>query len=286
MRSIFKTEKVGQVRCSGSSLTVLMLIGAAMMLGGCAGLKWNKDFTPENKYYIGRSVSAQVLNQYKVYEDKQATRYINLLGQTLAKFSDLSEPYKGYHFIILDTPEVNAFAAPGAFIFVSRGMLRICATEDELAAVLSHEIGHIQYEHGVKVIRESRNWAGIVKLGKLIAQASTDSEIAELADKFGDDIGNSIETMMQKGYGRSAEKESDSASIQIMHRTGYDTNAVITMLKKMQKRVKPGSTGFGSTHPSPSVRIDAIKSLIKSPPAKANATRQKRFDTALAGARA
>jgi len=256
-----------------------------MGLGGCAGIKWNKDFTPKNKYYIGRSVSAQVLNQYKVYEDPQATRYVNLLGQTLAKFSDVPEPYKGYHFIILDSPEVNAFAAPGSFIFVSRGMLRICATEDELAAVLAHEIGHIQHEHGVKVIRKSRNWAGLVKIGKFIAQATTDSEIAELADKFGDDIGNAVGTMLRKGYGRSAEKEADSAGIEIMHRTGYDTNAVITMLKKMEKRVKPGSTGFGSTHPSPSVRIDAIKSLIKSPPAKANAARQARFDKALMAAR-
>ena len=264
----------------------LVLVVSCGPLAGCQNTKLFKDFTPENKYYIGRSVSAQILVKYKVYEDREATRYVNLLGQTLAKFSDVPEVFQGYHFVILDSAEINAFAAPGAFIYITRGMLRVCATEDELAAVLAHEIGHIQYEHGVKVIRKARGIASMVKLGKMIAQAVGSEQVKELTKEFGDDIGKFGDTLFVKGYGRTAEKEADSVAIEVMYRTGFDPNAAVTMLQKMEKRLGKGKGGFGSTHPPPSVRIKAIKPLLKpSTRAPVNAARQARFNKALARAR-
>ncbi|MBW2091638.1 MAG: hypothetical protein JRI34_05880, partial [Deltaproteobacteria bacterium] len=94
-----------------------------------------RDFTPEQEYYIGRAVGATILNQYRPYEEPEANLYLNLLGQTLAQFSELPETFNGYHFLILDADDINALSAPGGLIFVSRGLLRCCEHEDALAAV-------------------------------------------------------------------------------------------------------------------------------------------------------
>ncbi len=114
-----------------------------------------EDFTPEQEYYIGRSVGAVIVNRYKPYPNAQANSYLNLVGQTLAQASDRPETFGGYHFLILDSDEINAFAAPGGLIFVSRGMLRCCRSEDAVAAVLAHEVGHIQLRHGIQSIKRA-----------------------------------------------------------------------------------------------------------------------------------
>jgi hypothetical protein len=113
-------------------------------------------FTPEQEYYLGRAVAATIAGKYKPYNDQKANRYVNRLGQTLAQFSDRPETYGGYHFRILDSDEINAFAAPGGLIFITRGMLRCTQHEDALAAVLAYEIGHVQYKHGLQEIKKSR----------------------------------------------------------------------------------------------------------------------------------
>ena len=83
-----------------------------------------EDFTPEQEYYIGRTVGAVITNKYKPYNNERVNAYINLLGQTLAKASDMPETFNGYHFLILDSNEINALSAPGGLIFITRGMLR------------------------------------------------------------------------------------------------------------------------------------------------------------------
>lgn len=115
-----------------------------------------KDITPEQEYYIGRSVAATVLNAYKPFDRDAANEYLNLLGQTLAQASDKPETFGGWHFLILDTDEINAFSAPGGLVMISKGMIRCCKTEDALAAVLAHEIGHVQNQHGLKAIKKGR----------------------------------------------------------------------------------------------------------------------------------
>ncbi|RPJ39713.1 MAG: peptidase M48, partial [Planctomycetaceae bacterium] len=115
-----------------------------------------QDLTPEQEYYVGRAVAAQVLQSYPPLDRPQANEYLNLLGQSLAIFSERPETFGGYHFLLLDSDEINAFAAPGGLILVSRGMLRCCQSEDELAAVLAHEICHVEQKHGLSAIKQSR----------------------------------------------------------------------------------------------------------------------------------
>jgi predicted Zn-dependent protease len=118
--------------------------------------KANEDFTPEQEYYIGRTVAATVLGIYKPWDGPKANEYLNTLGNSLAVFSVLPETFKGYHFLIMDTDEINAFGAPSGFVLISRGLLRCAASEDEVAAILAHEIGHVSLKHGMKAISSSR----------------------------------------------------------------------------------------------------------------------------------
>jgi predicted Zn-dependent protease len=133
--------------------------------GSAAMGKAFDKLTPEQEYYIGRSVAATILSSYSAFDNKAANDYLNTLGQALALSSDKPETFGGYHFLVMDTDEVNAFAAPGGLILISRGMLRCCKNEDEVASVLAHEIGHVQLEHGLRAIKKSRWTSAFTILG-------------------------------------------------------------------------------------------------------------------------
>lgn len=122
------------------------------------------DITPEQEHYLGRSVAAVILSRYPCSQHRSAQKYVNLLGQSLAQVSDRPETFGGYHFLVLDSDEINALSAPGGFIFVTKGLIRCCKTEDAMAAILAHEIGHVQRRHGLQAIQESRITDGVTTL--------------------------------------------------------------------------------------------------------------------------
>ena len=220
-----------------------------------------EDITPEQEYYIGRSVGAVIVNKYKPYTNAEANNYLNLLGQTLAQASDRPETFGGYRFLILDSGEVNAFAAPGGLIFVSRGMLRCCKSENAVAAVLAHEIGHVQLRHGLQAIDKSRLTQALTTLAAEGAKTFGSKELADLTKAFEGSISDVTSTMINNGYSRSFEREADAAAVTILSRVGYSPNGLIAMLSEMEKNLKPGGPDFAKTHPSPKSRIYDIESL-------------------------
>ena len=237
------------------------------------------DITPEQEYYIGRAVAATVLKTYEPWPDESANRYLNLLGQTLAQASDKPETFGGYHFYILDTDEINAFAAPGGLIFISRGMIRLCDNEDELAAVLAHEVGHVQNQHGLKAIKKGRLTSALTILAAEGAKSFGGQELAELTDAFEGSIGDITSTMMNSGYARSAEREADESALVIMKRVGYNPRGLANMLGEMDKRLKPGGMDFAKTHPDPQDRIDDFEDDLENvPPIPKPSNRQARFE--------
>ncbi len=246
--------------------------------------KSQEEITPSQEYYIGRTVGAVITNKYKVYQNDKATRYVNELGQTIAMFSDLPETYGGYHFLILDTDEINAFAAPGGLIFVSRGLLRCCRNEDAAAAVLAHEIGHVEYRHGLDAIEKSRITnavtTGLLEAGKNL----TNAQVAELTTIFEGSIQDITSTLINSGYSRSFEKQADQGAVAILKRSGYNPQGLVDMLRTMETKLKPGGMDFAKTHPSPETRIESIQDSFGTfPPVNERLKRQERFKRALAG---
>ena len=243
-----------------------------------------EDFTPEQEYYIGRSVGAVVVSRYRPYRGAEAGDYVNVLGQALALASDRPETFGGYRFLILDSDEINAFAAPGGLIFVSRGMLRCCRNEDAVAAVLAHEIAHVQLRHGIQSIEQNRKTEALKVLAVEGTKTFGKKELADLTETFESSIGDITSTLISNGYSRGFEREADAAAVRILSSVGYDPNALAAMLGEMGRRLKPGGVDFAKTHPSPASRIEEISSQgLRAPVAAAPVARQTRFQRALGG---
>ena len=244
-----------------------------------------EGFTPEQEYYLGRSIAATILNQYKPLDMSRANDYINELGQSLAMNSDKPDTFGGYHFLIMDTDEVNAIACPGGLILVSRGLLRCCKNEDALAAVLAHEVGHVQLAHGVNAIGKSRwksaGMTAVLEAGKNLAG----QQLADALNAFEDCINDITDKILNAGYGRKQEYQADKVAIDILKRVGYNPAGLKDMLEQMDRLVKTeDKKGFGKTHPAPKDRIAEIEPLLAgATEAPDAADRQRRFAKAMAG---
>lgn len=253
--------------------------------------KATEEFTPEQKYYVGRAVAATILGEprYQPFDNPRAREYLNLLAVSLAWSSPLPQTFGGWHVQVLDSEEINAFGAPEGFILVTRGLLRCATSEDEVAAIVAHEIGHVVLEHGIKAIDTARKAgavASIAKAGLLIAGSP---EVQSLTSTFGDVVGDVMQTLVNKGYSRDIEYAADAFALELLQAAGYDPKALVRMLEVMQTKWKADGPGFMKTHPSPADRIRAAQgALFQIPapirvPAAAATARTNRYTSALRG---
>lgn len=244
---------------------------------GTAVTKTFQDITPEQEYYIGRTVAATVLIGYKPQPNDDLNGYLNRVGQALAQFSERPETFGGYHFLVLDSDDINAFAAPGGLILATRGLLNCCQTEDELAAVLAHEIGHVEKLHGLRAIRTGRLNSALTILAVEAGKNLAGEQLAEVTKAFDDSINDIAGTLMNSGYSRKLEYEADAAAIEILKKAGYQSGALVAMLENMEKSWDSTRKDFAATHPPPADRIAQLKKLgVVSTKASAN-SRQQRF---------
>jgi predicted Zn-dependent protease len=263
------------------SLDALSVLNIAVKSGEAVAKSF-EDITPEQEYYVGRAVGANILSQIPPYEEAKTNAYLNLLGQSLAMASDRPETFGGYHFLVLDSAEINAFAAPGGLVFVSRGLLRCADSEDAVAAILAHEIGHVVKQHGLKAIKTARFKDAGLAIGKAAVEELGSAELAKVTAAFSGTIDDITSTLVNSGYSRGAEKEADLAAVEILKRSGYDPNALVRMLVVMKSRLKPGGPDFAKTHPDPEDRIAEIRKVLPETPAvAAPPARQSRYQAAL-----
>ena len=222
------------------------------------------EITEQEEYYIGRAVAALILSRYKVLENTGLTNYVNVCGKTVSYSSERPETYGGYHFLVLDSDEVNALAAPGGFIFVTKGLLKRCKDEEMLASVLAHEIGHVAAKHGLQSIKKSRLVDAFKVLGKEAATRYGSKELAELTGIFENVLGDIVESLVEKGYDRKYEYEADLMGAKYAAATGYDPNGLARFLKTMTGGpAAGGAKGWFKTHPSAEDRLGKVNAQIK-----------------------
>jgi len=250
--------------------------------GAKAVEKTYQDLTPEQEYYVGRAVAARVFQTYPPLDKPEANAYLNLLGQSLAVFSERPETFGGYHFLLLDSDEINAFAAPGGLILVTRGMLRCCENEDELAAVLAHEICHVEKKHGLSAIKQGRLTEAFTIIAAESAKQLGSEDLAALTREFEGSVSDVVMTLTTSGYSRTQERDADAAAVQLLRRAGYPEASIIAMLQRMDERLADaGGLGFAKTHPSAQSRADALRGVVADAAPAPNAARQERFSAAL-----
>ncbi len=244
--------------------------------------KTQQELTPEQEYYIGRAVAATVFQTYPPLDKPQANNYLNLLGQSLVVFSNRPETFGGYRFMFLDSDEVNAFAAPGGLILVTRGMLRCCNNEDELAAVLAHEICHVEMKHGLQSIKQGRLTEAFTVVAAESAKQLGNEELASLTREFEASVGDVVMTLTTSGYSREQERIADIGAVRILRRAGYPEASMITMLQRMDERLTDaGGLGFAKTHPSARSRVNALSTVITNTEPAPDTVRRERFSVVM-----
>lgn len=231
----------------------------------------SKPIYNEEEYYIGREVAAIILSNYKLYRNNALEKYLNLICMTLVINSDMPEVYNGYHVAILDTDEINAFATPGGHILITRGLLSCAGSEDALAGVIAHELGHIQLKHGIGAIKANRlTNAAVESTGTMIVGSKNKESL-----KFLEDASREIvTTLVNSGYSKTQEYSADSFAVKLMAKAGYDPNAMTEMLEVMREKQRTDHRGFGKTHPSAALRINKVSWETKS--LKGNYNRESR----------
>lgn len=197
-----------------------------------------QEFTPEQKYYTGRTVAADLLQSEKPSSDTDLEKYVGKVGQTLAMGSGLGELPQGWHFILIEGDEPNAYACPGGLIFVSKGLVKMCESEDELAGVLAHEVSHIALDHPIQAISSANMKSALGSLASYGLGAAAQSsgvkggDLANLTKSF-DMVVGEVSKVVAHGYDRGKESDADKAAVQLLIETGYDPRGLKRILEKM-----------------------------------------------------
>jgi predicted Zn-dependent protease len=218
----------------------------------------------EEEIRAGEGVAAMVLGAARPVANDRIQRYVNLVGRTISQRSDrMGLPWS---FVVIDTSSINAFAAPGGVILVTAGLYEMLETEDELAAVLAHEIAHVNRAHHYKVMKQQET----VEVGSnFLQRALAKDGGSAMTARFG----RMGAELLARGLDKEAEFEADQDGLVLAARAGYDSSALVSVLTKLQRRER----GDGAlsllfkTHPSPTDRIDRIVQNL-SPDLESSAT--------------
>lgn len=242
-----------------------LLLMLPLLLGACAGMpKLTGEglvnigaaalpIGPAKEKEIGFGIAATVAGRYHLVKNPDLTRYVNLVGQAVAQQS-IRHGEVAFRFGVLDTSDVNAFAAPGGFILITRGALGLMDSEAELAGVLAHEVAHVDQKHVLDEIRRS----SVLKT----VQEETDLQGA-LLDKIAEFGGSLLFT----GLSREDEMEADSIGLLYAAATGYRADGLIQFLERLktaQGEEQGGVRELTSTHPATAGRIEALRREVAS----------------------
>lgn len=251
------------------SIKLLNLGLAALVLGLLAGCAANpvtgeQDLSlmsEEQEIALGKKNHPEILKQYGAYDDPELQAYVNRIGQELVKHSHRTN--LTYTFTVLDSPEVNAFALPGGYIYITRGILAYINSEAELAAVLGHELGHVTARHGVQQYSK----AMATSVGMTLATIF----VPELRTDVSQQLMNILGNAMLSGYGREDELEADRLGAEYLARTSYEPKAmidVIGILKNQEEFEKERAKkegreprvyhGVFASHPSADTRLQQV----------------------------
>lgn len=212
---------------------------------------------------FGRAISARILGRYNSYDNPALVKYVNLVGLVLAR--NTNRPELDFHFTILNTSEVNAYAAPGGYVFITLGALQLMKDESELAGVLAHEIAHVTEMHVVKELKikgvDNSVTSGLAQL------VGGNTESARAA--FSQAVDKGLDMIFNDEYKREDELQADKTAITISALGGYDASALARYLDRVRavKERVPGAVkgqapDTAQSHPSFNTRISQINEAI------------------------
>ena len=245
---------------------ILATVAATLLLSDCAQnpVSGSKDFvlmSEQQEIQMGAQMHKEVLQEYAALENPALQAYVSQIGQRLAKISH--RPSLQWYFTVVDSPEVNAFALPGGYVYITRGIMAYLNSEAELAGVLAHEMGHVTARHGVR----QQSAATAVGLGAMLGSIL----VPGLNNQGGTTLLQTVAQAWTAGYGREHELESDRLGAQYIAQAGYAPQAMIDLigvlknqelfdaeLAKKEGREPRRYHGTFATHPSNDARLKQV----------------------------
>jgi Zn-dependent protease with chaperone function len=214
-------------------------------------------YSPQEDAQLGKEYSAQVDKQLPLLNDAEALKYLNSLGKKLVAFAPDNHPEYAWVFRIVNSPEINAFALPGGYIYVNRGVFDAAENEAQLAGVMAHESGHVVMRHGTHIASQAvLAQGGMAILSSILGQGgSLTSQLAQLG------LGLGVNSLLLKNS-RTAETEADEVGTYILYQAGYDPHAMVQFFQIIAKKYPQRTLQFFSDHPNPENRIKDVDAEI------------------------
>ncbi|MCC6318335.1 MAG: M48 family metalloprotease [Gemmatimonadaceae bacterium] len=229
--------------------------GTLALAGACA-------VSTQQEVELGQNYSAQINKQLKLMKDAEIVRYINLLGDSIARVAD--DRSLDWSFFVVDSREVNAFAVPGGFVYVNRGLIERTTKMDQLAGVLAHEIGHVTQRHSVKQMQAAQRANAGLTLACILTNVC-ESQMAGAAVQIGGGLAFAA-------FSRGDEAESDKVAVQYLLRARIDPRGIPEMFRILLKERESRPSGpdaWFRTHPLEEDRVQATEAEIaRIPPAQ------------------
>jgi predicted Zn-dependent protease len=242
---------------AGLSVAVATLVACAT--NPATGKKEFSLMSEAQEIQLGKEADQQVRAEMGVYDNPELQRYVSNIGLRLAKASE--RPNLPWQFVVVDEPAVNAFALPGGFIYVTRGIMAFLHDEEQLAGVLGHEIGHVTARHSAQQYTQATTaGVGLTLLSIFVPEARPFQGIAE----------NALGLLFLK-HGRDDELQADRLGAQYTAQTGWDPAGVAGMLRTLARLdeasgSRRGVPNFLSTHPAPADRVERITQYVQQNP--------------------
>ena len=232
----------------------LILLAITCAVNPVTGKRELSLISESQEISLGEETDKEIRIQYGIYNDPSLEKYVRRVGEELVPHTH--RPHLTYHFLVLDTPVVNAFAVPGGYVYVTRGILAMMNSEAELAAVLSHELGHINARHSVRRMSKLI----LVQLGLSVGGA-----LSETFAKISGVASLGIQLLFLK-YSRDDEREADRLGVEYSRKSGFNPGKMVDFFASLQRMgdLSEGASlpGFLSTHPLTKERIQNVKGLL------------------------
>jgi predicted Zn-dependent protease len=237
----------------------LLALGLAFLLAACASNPTGGSnfvlMTEKRELEIGKEEHEKLMQTAPIYNDAKLQAYVEEVGNKIAAVSD--RPDLDYTFTVIDSPDINAFALPGGYIYVNRGLITFLTNEAQLAGVIGHEIAHVTARHAVRQQTAARS-------GRIIGTAVTVASIFATGTNVLGETAGLFGGALISGYGREMELEADELGAVYMHRAGYDPAAIIEVIgvlknhedfMKLTSNRGPAYHGLFATHPRNDTRL-------------------------------
>ncbi len=217
----------------------------------------NQEAGTEKEIDFGRGVAAKILGKYPIYKDEEKVNYVSQIGTGIS--AQLGRPELRYYFGILDTEDINAYAAPGGYIFVTTGALKLIRNEAQLAGVLAHELAHIDQKHIVKQLNlQSSDRSLTSGIAQILGGATLSAKIA--LERLND---LAFKMLMEEGLSKKDEADADQKALEMLISTGYDPQSYLDYLLSLKPHLEQGQAKvLSKTHPTIDTRIKILSEFI------------------------